>query len=348
MLTIRAVAKAAGVSIATVSNVLTGNRKVSPELEKKVLNTVKRLHYQVDPVASSLKSKTTKTIGFVVSSIDSIFFPEVIKGIERVTEEKNYSVTFFPTNNNFEYEKKYIRILLSNRVDGIIVDSLARENDKEYLQLLSTLHYKEKRVPVVSIERDLTEHHIDSVAVDYLEGAYQATLHLLKQGCKTIAHITGPKNAAWATRRTEGYKKALQDNALPIDESLIREGDFSSISGYVQTKKLLNEGITFDGLFAANDLMAIGAIKAIHEYGLAIPENIKIIGFDNIFISSLLTPSLSTINIPKRRMGEMAAKLLFGKIENCQDKNTENIILPFSLIERNSTNPLKTTNWELY
>lgn len=347
MANIKAVATHAGVSIATVSHVLNGTKRVSTELEERVRDSIRALGYRADPIASRMKSARSMTIGFIVSSIDSVFFPQVIAGIQSVCESRNYTVLFFPSNFSAKKEKKYIDILVSNRVDGILIDSVVPDADKDYFARLSTLKNQSKCIPVVSLERNLTGHGLSSITIDHNASAQLATRYLYQCGCHDVAHLAGPAGLPWAEERCAGYESIARAQSPKFTKSMIAHGDFTPLSGYAETKKLLLNGISFDGLFAANDLMALGAIKALQEHQLQVPADVKVMGFDNIFISSLTAPSLSSINVPKKRLGEDAANLLFEMIQEesvpvaCHE-------LPVTLIERHSTNQAHVNNWELY
>ncbi|MDR1389544.1 MAG: LacI family transcriptional regulator [Treponema sp.] len=348
MVNMKDVAMAAGVSIATVSNVLNKTKKVSPAVEARVLDVVQTMNYKVDVKARALKSKKTMTLGFVVSQLDSIFFPMVIKGIQKVAEEHNYNLIFLPTNLSFNQEKINIKNLISNYVDGIIIDSIAAEDDFEYFRYLQGLHNKSKKIPVVSIQRDMTMYGIPSASLNAVSGGDMATQHLIDKGCRKIASIAGPSVSAWARDRRIGYRAALQRAGIPYSSSYVTTGDCSIVSGYLCTKQFLMNAMEFDGIFAQNDLMAVGAIKALCEKNIDIPNQVKVIGFDNIFVSSIINPSLTTVNIPKQRMGEEGARMLINIINDGSDIKGEKIELPMNLIERQSTNPNLRNEWDIY
>jgi LacI family transcriptional regulator len=348
MSTIKEVAQTANVSVATVSNVLSGIKKVSPKLERRVLDAIKLLNFQVDPFASGLRNKKTMSIGFIVSQLDIIFFPSVIKGIQKIAEENDYNIIFLPTNSNIILEKKYVKRLLSLRVDGIIIDSIAADSDTEYFHFLASLSYKEKNIPVVSIQRDLTEFKIPSITIDSVNGGFIATQHLIENGCRKIACITGPMCASCNRERLLGYKNALERNQMNYNSSYVMTGDCTPTSGYMETKAILMNAIDFDGIFLQNDLMAIGAVKAMLENNIRVPEDVKVIGFDNIFVGSVIFPSISSIHIPKQRLGEEAARILINKLNGNSTEECPKVELPIRLIERQSTNINAKPNWELY
>ena len=345
MSSIKDVAKQANVSIATVSNALRGTKHVSKELLERVNSAVRELDYEINPFASSLKSRKTHTIGIVVTNMNRIFFPQVIKGIHDYFEKRDYSLTIYDTDDKFKKEKKFIEMLKTSWVDGIILDSVTEmDNREDYFKYLSELGSKSKKIPVISIERNFSSFGIDSICSDNLLGSKIATEHLLSIGCKNIAHITGPGNSCITHERINGYTSEMKKAGL---KTIIESGDFSPLSGYQAMKELLLKGEAIDGVFASNDQMAIGAMKAIKEHGLRIPEDIKVIGYDNTFVASIVNPSLSTINVPKFQLGTSAAELLMGRMEDPNRKIT-NIDLPVQLITRQSTDPKGSGTWELF
>lgn len=350
MASIKDVANKAGVSISTVSNVINGKRYVSDELSVKVHKAIKELNYEADLIARSLKNSKSMTIGVIITSLSRVFIPQIINGMQKAAETYGYHLIIYATNDDFEKEKKYLRLLVNSRVDGIIIDTVADIKDEEYYRSLSSLHKGDKRIPVVSIERNLSEYAVYSIYANNSRGAYLATEHLILMGCKSIAHISGPENIEMVLYRTKGYEDALEKYGLNQSGNYTESGDFSPASGYRAVKRLVENGVSFDGIFADNDQMAIGAIKALREFDIRIPEDVKIVGFDNTFVASIVRPSLSTINVPKYRMGWEAANKLYEMI-NDQDKQdlwkNDSLELMTSLLIRESTDEKKVENWDL-
>lgn len=348
MASIKDVARKAEVSISTVSNVINGTKYVSDELKQKINRVIAELNYEVDPVARSLKSKRTMSIGVIITNINRVFFTQVIKGIEDTASKKKYSISFCNSDDKIETEKHFVQMLKNNWLDGIILDSVADMEEIEYFKYLSSLGNHKKHIPVVSIERRIEGYGIDSIVVNNKEGSSMATRHLIECGCKRITHITGPLNSCMVQDRLQGYREEIINKGFEIDEKLIVPGDFSPLSGYQAVKQLLLNGDEFDGIFAANDQMAIGAMKAIKEYGYRVPEDIKVVGFDNTFVASIVEPSLTSINIPKYKLGILAAETIIKKIEN-DSNETVCLELPINLVVRQSTH-LKggDKNWDLY
>jgi DNA-binding LacI/PurR family transcriptional regulator len=287
------------------------------------------------------------SIGVIITNINRVFFPQVIKGIQDAATQNGYSITFCNSNDSFEMEQRFVQMLESSWLDGIILDSVADVGQKEYFKKLSGLGNEKKRIPVVSIERRIDDLLIDSVVVNNEDGGSMAARHLIECGCSKIAHITGPTNSCMVLDRLNGCKKELQSRGMQLSDSRVVEGDFSPLSGYHAVKQLLLKGVDFDGIFAANDQMAIGAIKAIKEQGYHVPEDIRVVGFDNTFVSSIVEPSLTTINVPKYKMGTSAVEALMKRIEN-DSGEAACIELPINLVVRQSTELRGDKNWDLY
>lgn len=347
MATIKDVAELANVSIATVSNLMTGKKNVGPDKAARIIAAMKELNYNTDRL-DSLAERRSMTIGFIVSQLDTVYFPMIIRGIQKVAEEHGYSLIFYPTNYSTNEEKRHLKRLLDIDADGIILDTVIGDNDQAYWDMLSKLKKNNKKVPIVSIQNDLSYHGIPSVALDNYKGGYMATEHLIQKGCKKPVCITGPSQIRWASARLEGYKKCLENHGLPYNSSYVISGDCSPTAGYQAVNYLLLNALEFDSIYAENDLMAFGAVKALLENGFRVPEDIKVIGYDNVFVSSLPIPSISTINIPKQRLGEESARLLINLIQGQDIAPDRCDILPLQLIERQTTSPEVPVNWDLF
>ena len=340
---IKDVAVLAGVSISTVSNVFNGTKNVSAETTEKVLSAAKELNYTADGIARSMKSQHSKLVGVIIPSICRVFFPLVISGIQAAADKAGYTLLIYSSEDSFENERKMLNTLLNFRVDGIILDTLAPRTDKEYLSSLNGLISGKKKVPVISLERDLTLYGLDSVFIDNYTSSALITQQLIFDGAKNIAFL----NAGMSNLRLEGYMKTLQLNGLVPDDRLIIRGDKNSpLGGYNCTRQLIESGYTFDAIIGVNDQIAIGAIGALKEYGYRIPEDVCVVGFDNIFIASIIDPPLSTINVPKHDMGFIAFQTLLRRLEE-KTFSPEAIELPIEIILRQSTKSSGKTSWDL-
>lgn len=344
---IKEVAREAGVSIATVSHVINNTKYVSPELSKKVRDTIKRMDYHVMPLAKGLKSGTTMTIGVIVTDLSRVFFSQLLKGIQNEANQNGYHLILFDSSDSFRKENQFLHLLEAQWVDGILLDSVCPLENTDYFASIQKLGSANKRIPIVSLERCLSDYGIDSVYVDNVKGGYLAAEHLLQSGCRRIAHIQGPPDQQLSFDRLSGYSQALRDHGLPVDPTLLLTGNFQPMGGYSETKKLLMTGALFDGVFAANDQMAIGALKACLEHGRSIPDDVKMVGFDNTFVSSLVYPALTTLDVPKYRMGQTAMQVLLRRIRQ-PDAPLVAEQLPISLIHRTSTNKDGDKSWDLF
>ena len=281
---IKDVAKRAGVSISTVSNVLNKSKYVSPELVRRVELAVEELSYEANPIARSMKNNKAGTIGVITEDICGVFYPYVVKGINSVADEKGYQIMICDAQGTYgdkqaiKREKELFRRMIASRVDGIIfVSSVSTENREKYFSQIKKQANKYKNIPLVSIERDLTSVGIDSVYFDGYANARMATQHLIECGCKKIGHITGPTHMEIVKERVKGYKDCLKENNLYLGEEMIAHGDYSHLSGYVAVKQLMEQVHDMDGLFCGNDQMALGALQAAKEAG---KSSLKIYGVD--------------------------------------------------------------------
>ena len=333
MPTIKDVAADAGVSTATVSYVINETKFVSPELKQRVEASMKKLNYNVNSVARNLRRQESKTIGVVLQSVNDVFFSEVLLGLEECVRAFNYSLMFFNTNFDIQEERKAIDTLRNMRVDGILLDSCVEKPDeKEYKSFLHR-NSDSRQVPIVSMERSFGP---DTYAVisDNYGGAYAAAKHLIELGRRRILYISGKMDMPTISTRREGHSQAMADFDMGLPS--FDYGDMDFLSGYMLIKKSLEYGKSFDAVACANDRMAVGVITALKELGIRVPDDIAVAGFDNIGVYSLLTPSLTSINVLKYQIGHKAAEMLLKHIsgDDSQDKTT---LLPTKLIVRNST-----------
>ena len=326
--TIKDIAKEADVSVTTVSRVLNNKPDVGDDTRAKILKIIDEMNYNPNSVARGLVMQKTHTIGLIIPDISNPFFPQVARAIEDKAQKLDYSVIFFNTDNHLEREKKAVELFKSKQVDGLIV-SLSLGNEKILKEL------KSKNYPVVQIDRSVLNNSYPLVSIDNEKSAYQMVKYILKKGNHKIAHITGDLNTTTARARMEGYKKALKDYGVEINEDYIVEGDYSQNSGFEAMQKLLELEKRPTAVFAANDLSAAGVYKALFAADLKIPEDIAVAGHDDIDIASLLRPELTTMRQPKYSLGERAVTVLLRMINN-QETEIEDQILKTNLIIRES------------
>ena len=302
----------------------------------------------MNPVGRGLKSNKTNQVGVIVPSFNQVYFPAVLQGIHEAGIKYGYTILVFETNGCVELEKEHVRFLQHSWSDGIILASYAnRENisDRKFIRSLVESGNRKKSVPVVSLENVL-DPGIDAVVIDNKKAAATAVNHLISLGHKSIAHIAAPLRFQIGNLRLEGYRKTMLKAGLTVDEDLICEGDYSPASGYHAMKEILKKEKKFTAVFAGNDQMGIGAIRALLDEGCRVPEDVAVIGIDNNFPSTLITPSLSSVNLPKFDLGFQAMHLLN---ERMKDPNRPRcvITLESELVVRKSTSSEGSGTWNL-
>jgi LacI family transcriptional regulator len=307
MITIKDVAQHAKVSITTVSHVINSTRFVGEETRKRVHAAIEHLRYVPSAAARSLKTNRTHTIGMIIPNNSNPFFAEVIRGIESECYEAGYNVILCNSDDSPVKQSQYIRVLHEKQVDGLIV--LSSGEDAGLFDLLSATG-----LPQVVVDRETGDRNADLVGVDHELGGYLATSHLLSLGHRRIACITGPLSLAPARQRVAGYERALREAGLVPSQSLLHEADFTSASGHSAMSALLTRPQRPTGVFACNDLMALGAICAAASAGLRIPQDLSIVGFDDVALAAFTNPPLTTVAQPMHATGALAAKVLIERI----------------------------------
>jgi len=336
--TIKDIARELGISPSTVSRALKDHPDISPQTKKAVNELAEKLNYQPNIVALSLRQSKTNTLGVIIPELVHFFFSTVISGIEDVAYSAGYNVIITQSNESLQREKTDIKALFNSRVDGMLI-SVSRETSSfEHIESILA-----KGVPMVFFDRVYENANSSTVVVDDLSGAKEATQHLIDQGCTRIAHLEGPPNLAITKQRLEGYLEALKENNMPVQQELIVSCPLGTIEeGKLATEQLLKMSNRPDAIFATNDPAAMGAMQAIKEAGLKIPQDIAVVGFSNWFFSALLDPPLTSVDQPGFEMGQEAAKLLIRHIElksknNEVDIPSETKVLKTRLIVRDSS-----------
>jgi len=341
MATIKDVAKLAGVSISTVSRVTNGSKAVSPLLKVKVEKAIEELNYSPNSLARSLKDTTTKVIAVIITTISRTFFTSVLEGIHKVASKKGYSVIIAETYDSIETEMRLVKTFVDQWVDGIILASSAYDTDKKTLKYINSLHALSKKdvpIPVVTLEFPLDNKHVDAVIIDHERAAFEAVNHLIKSGRREVVHVSIPKNHYMGKKRIEGYCRAMKEAGLPVTEDSIWPGNYTTYSGFEAAEKMILRGKSFDAVFCANDQMAVGVMKACIDHGLRIPEDVAVMGNDDIFPASIVSPSLSSIHVPKVDMGAIATTQLLDQIESGEMRKRRLVTaLDFKIIAREST-----------
>ena len=329
MTTIREVAEKAGVSPTTVSHVVNKTRYVSEDVRLRVQAAMRELNYRPNALARSLRRGETLTIGLILPDSANPFFAEIGRAIEAAAFACGYSVILCNTENDIEKERLYTEVLENKQVDGLIF--VASGEDREAIsQILSN------GLPLVVVDRDMGSLELDTVITDNLSGGRLATQHLLSLGHRLIGCLTGPSNITPSAERVTGYRAAMEEAGLPVDEVLLVRGDFHPHSGYAGALELLQGDPRPTAIFACNDLMAIGVIRAAAQLGLQIPEQLAVIGFDEIELSAYTTPPLTSVSQPKQEIGQLAVTLLLERIQDPSLNPRRNVLSP-RLVVREST-----------
>lgn len=328
------IAKLAGVSIATVSKVINDRPDVSDKTKEKIRKIMLENNYIPNSVARSLSTNKSRSIGILFNypheeGLHNMFFQEVIFGIERTLGKAGYDYVYFSDHKwHDSYEYDYLGKCKNRLVDGAIL--LGIHQDKNMDRLLNS------ELPVVLIDLDVVNESTSYVMCDHQAGAKQATDYLIKLGHHQIGMLMGLKELNPAFKRFKGFKMSLKENDLPIREEWILETSFDEMSGYQTMNKILSISEKPTAIFCQSDVIAIGAIKAIHDAGLSVPDDFSIIGFDDIEIGKYITPTLTTISQNTYQLGEKAVELLLKMINNSPQREISPLILPTRLIERKS------------
>lgn len=329
-LTIAEVAREAGVSAQTVSRVINDRPDVAPETRQRVKQVISRLGYQPSAIARSLASRRTRTLGLITADFSDYFFTQVIAGAEVEARRQGYFFMLGSTERNPQDEPEYIRLLTEHHVQGILFARPSTEPDNRHL-----LGLLRDGVPVVTTAYHVPGVDLTVVDVDNVDGARQATRYLLECGHRQVAMITGPRSWKSVNDRIWGYTLALEGTGVALEPGLIAVGDWSYQSGYRAMQELLARGLPFSGLFAQNDQMAIGAIQALREAGRRVPQEVAVVGYDDIPVAEYCDPPLTTIRQPMQEVGRVATRLLIQAIEEPGPPQGA-VLLKAELIRRSS------------
>ncbi|CDG15767.1 ribose operon transcriptional repressor RbsR [Xenorhabdus doucetiae] len=329
MATMKDVARLAGVSTSTVSHVINGNRYVSENVKKRVNAAIEELNYAPSALARSLKIKQTKTIGMLVTASDNSFYSEIVRGVEKSCYERGYSLILCNTEGNVTRMISNMETLLQKRVDGLLI--MCSETQRPS----SDAFRRYPLVPMVIMDWSPFDSFNDIIKDNSLQGGEMATNYLISRGFRKIACITGPRDKTPACQRLAGYRKAMQDAGLRIPAGYEIYSDFEFAGGLSSMNQLLQLSEPPEALFAGNDAMAIGAYQALYQQGLSVPDDISIIGYDDIAIAPYLIPPLTTIHQPKDELGKLAIDSLLYRMSNPESEPKQLVLTP-KLIERSS------------
>jgi DNA-binding LacI/PurR family transcriptional regulator len=331
-ITIKDIANELKISVSTVSRALRDAPEINPATKKIVVDMAKKLNYEPNNVAISLRNSRTHTLGIIVPDLTIHFFASNISGIQDVAAAHGYNVMICLSNESYQTEISNVNTLVTSRVDGILA-SLSRETaNYDHLNNL-----RAKGIPLVLFDRVSDEVDTSKVIVDDHDGAFMAVEHLIQTGCKRIAHISGPESLSISKTRLKGYLDAMQAYNMEVSDELIVRTNLTENDNYDTAKALIDIPNPPDGIFAITDPVAIRAMVAIKEKGLRIPEDIAVVGFTNAPISTIIEPSLTTVSQPAYSIGQISANLVLDQINNPEEFIHQSVVLKTELIVRNST-----------
>lgn len=335
--TLKDIAYKSGFSTSIVSRVL--NKKsaayrISKETEKRVLKTAKELNYRPNQLAVGLRLKKTHTLGLIAPDLSNPFFAYIIKSAQRVAHQFGYTLVVCDTDENLQLEIDHVNMLWNKGIDGLVIMPVGQKS--AHLEALV-----KEGAPVVVVDRSFDGFPASTVEVDNYSGAYDAVEHLIKHGHRRIAIIQGLPDTRTSKGRLQGYIDALRKNSIPLDESLMVGRDFREENGYIEAKFLLHSSRPPTALFTTSDLITLGALQAIFESGLNIPEDISVVAFDDLESADFFRCPITTVAQPKENIGEMAVKLLIEQITMEGRFEPRHILLKPTLIVRESVRTMK-------
>jgi LacI family transcriptional regulator len=331
--TIYDIARELNISTATVSRGIKNHSSVSSKTKKRIFDMVDELGYRSNHFARNLRQQRTNTIGIIVHELNSNFITAVLAGVEKVTTEAGYDLIIAHSSENFTKEAANAKNLFHKRVDGLIASLSFDTPNLDHFQ-----PFIKKGIPVMFFDRVEENGTSTVVIIDNRKCGYQATKHLLEQGCKRIAHITSSLRRNVYSQRYEGYKDALAENEIALDESLVIVSDLSEQAGIEAALQILQMNPMPDGIFITNDFVAAVCMRTLKEHGIKIPDDIAIVGFNNDAIGKLIEPALTTINYPGKKIGEIAAQNLINHLKGITNiQPTSSIIVDSDLIIRKSS-----------
>jgi LacI family transcriptional regulator len=332
-ITIYDLAKKLNISIATVSRALKDDPVVSKKTKKKIADLAQEMGYRSNNFARNLRNQKTNTIGVIVPRLNSYFMSTVIAGIESIANNEGYNLIISQSSESFDKEMASAKTMFNNRVDGVLV-SLAYDTEN----LAHFNSFFKRHIPLIFFDRVVEDENSTNILIDNRKAAYEATTHLIKQGCKRIVHITATPKRNVYVDRLQGYKHALSDNDIAFREDYVIISNLSQEAGAIAAQEILQMNPLPDGVFVANDNCAVGCMLALKHAGIKIPEDIAFVGFNNDPVSKVIEPNLTTINYPGYEMGEVAARNLINHLNGkATIQSTNTIILRPELIIRDSS-----------
>ena len=316
------IARICGVSKATVSRVINNiPQGVGPETREKVLKTIRELNYRPNALARSIATSRSGTIGLIIPDVSNFFFPTIIRGVTDYMDSCGYSVIVANSDYDPEREAQQLLRLVDRRVDGILLCSGV--SNKEFLR-----DFRKHNIPLALLGRNFDNSCSDaSIIGDNVRGSYKSASHLMKNGSRRVVYVEGNPHTAGSRQRLEGYKQAHSEFGIPVREEFIISGEYSIAFGQETARKLIQSGLEFDAIITGSDLIAIGLLSQLMKSGIRVPEDVEIIGFDNIELTTVVSPQLSTISKPHYEMAQHISEQLIRIIQG------ETIPLPHTVVE---------------
>jgi LacI family transcriptional regulator len=338
-ITIYDIAKVLNISPATVSRGLKDHPGIRKDTKRKILSAAQKMGYQQNTFASNLRRKNSNTIGVIVPRLDSYFMSTVIAGMEKVANSAGYNLIISQSQESGKKEIEGTKTLFNSRVDGLLISLSAETKNLEHFDIIFKRH-----LPIIMFDRVVELPHCTSIVINNERAGYDATSHLILQGCKRIVHITGSLNRNVYSDRLKGYKRALSENNIPFDADLIFANNEKVLISYLSdkagadvAKHILKMPVLPDGIFASNDTSAVACIRELKKVGIKIPQDIAVVGFNNDPIARVIEPNLTTVHYPGEEMGELAATTLINSLKQASSGNLNTMVLRHELIIRQSS-----------
>ncbi|MCC8180990.1 MAG: LacI family transcriptional regulator [Planctomycetes bacterium] len=328
---IKDIARLAGVSTTTVSHVMNNTRFVSEERRKRVQQAMARLNYRPNRLARGLRSKKSYAIGVILPDITNPYFAEVARGVEDACFENNYSAIICNSDDNPKIELHYMSMLAEKQMDGIVLVNVGEYGQKPPESIA-------RAIPFVMLAREVHDFKADSIQVDNRLGGRMAAEYLFNLGHRRVACIGGTPQVYPSWDRVDGFIDYMRGVGYPLPARMVLKGNFQAESGYTLTRKMMAGKNKPTAIFAANDLMAYGAVRALTQAGFAVPGEVSVVGFDDISLSALFNPPLTTVRQPRLDMGGAAVKLLLERMEK-HDLEPQRLMLPLELVVRQTSGP---------
>jgi LacI family transcriptional regulator len=332
--TIKDIANVLNISAAAVSKALHNDSRISEKTKKAVRQVAENLNYQPNHLASALRSGKSNLVGVIVPRTNSNFFSSVIQNIEEVLNDKGYNIIITQSNESYKKECDSIDTLLYTQVDGIIASMANETVDLSYYEKI-----KSKGIPLILFDRGENDLNVDYIGIDDYDSSHLIVEHLVKQGCKRIAHIGGYKRTRIFNNRIRGYEDALQKHNLPLDKELLTESGLTIEDGRAKMLQLLKLKSRPDAVYVAGDYAALGALQILKEQNIKIPEDIALVGFGNEPFTDMVTPRITSVNQHSAEIGKQAAKAFLKYVDNDNiEQSLNKIILNAELVIRDSSN----------